>query len=303
MKKTTIEVKAISWFDDNFYQIRYENEAKVEVVDHIPSVTTKLNALAKPYIILWYGDLGTREAQRRRDEAADEGTLLHGAWYCYMNGGAIVYDPFAASIYTKEELDEIFKIYGGQIVTLRTQNQMYNMHKLQRFREIVNPTVVANEVIVYDLECQDAGTVDNIFDIKAGKYAVNGSQPLELQAGRYIVDLKTGKTVGKEARMQVSAYAKIAQKLNYGEIKGSLIVHTQSRNQKGIEGLGVTLLTQEDMAQEYQDYRDIARVWERNFGSQKPVIRQIPSLIAQKIFKGEVDETRKTTVDPRTKKV
>jgi len=48
MEKEILQVKQIEWFDDHFYKIRYVNEAKVELEDYIPSVTTKLGALSKP---------------------------------------------------------------------------------------------------------------------------------------------------------------------------------------------------------------------------------------------------------------
>ena len=34
-----------------------------------------------------------------------------------------------------------------------------------------------------------------------------------------------------------------------------------------------------EINQYYQDYRDIAKVWDRNFGNEKPTIRQIPGII------------------------
>lgn len=275
------KIKAITWFDDRFYKTTKEDGS----VDYIPSVTTKLGALSKPFLTRWYGQLGTREAELRRDEAADKGTRLHHAWYTYMSGGAVIYDNPKVPVYTKEEIEGLYKVYNNQVMVLTRQDEMYNAMKLQKFVDIVKPKVVANEVILYDLDCRDAGTADNIFDIKTGKYPINGSKLVELPEGRYIFDLKSGASIGKEARMQVATYAKMAEKGNFGRIRGTLIGHTQSKTKTGIEGFSVSYQNEEEIEQEYQDYRDIAKVWERNFGNLKPTIREIPSLIS--LTKGE----------------
>lgn len=275
-----IEVKQIDWFDDHFYKIRYENEAKVEIEDYIPSVTTKLGALAKPFLIGWYGDIGTREARFRTTEQADRGSRIHWAWECYTTGGVVIYDSPKTPIYDKEELDKIINASKGNFLILRDQDEMYQIMKLEKFYKILKPISYASESIVYDIENRDAGTMDNLFKINAGEYEVNGSVPLKLDGGFYIFDLKSGNYLGKEARMQVSCYAKCAVSMGLApDIEGALIGHTASKNKKGIEGFSTVHLTKEDIEQEYQDYRDIAKVWERNFGTRKPTIRQIPGII------------------------
>ena len=34
MKENVLDVKQIDWFDDRFYRVRYENDAKVEIEDY-----------------------------------------------------------------------------------------------------------------------------------------------------------------------------------------------------------------------------------------------------------------------------
>jgi len=278
MKKEIREVKQIDWFDDHFYKIRYITEAKVERTDYFPSTTTKLGALNKPFLIQWYGDLGTREALRRRDEASLKGTRVHWAWYTYTTHGAVIYQNPKTPLYTVEEMAELKKKYNNDVCVLTNQEEMYDMMKLERMMDILKPTIIASEVIVYDLANREAGTVDNIFEIEGGEYPVNGKTPLVLPGGKYIFDLKTGKSVGKEARMQIADYAHMST-TQYGNITGGLIGHTQSKNKGGIEGLGLIHLNKTHLKEEYQDYRDIAKVWDRNFGNRKPVVRQIKGLI------------------------
>jgi len=275
-----MEVKQIDWFDDHFYKIRYENEAKVEIEDYIPSVTTKLGALAKPFLMGWYGDIGTREARMRTSEQADRGSRIHWAWECYTTGGVVIYDPIKTPVYTKEEIDEIIKKNNNNYFIIRDQNEMYQVMKLEKFYKALNPLSCISETIVYDIENRNAGTMDNMFSIREGEYEINGSVPLRLGEGFYIFDLKSGNYLGKEARMQVACYSKCAVAMGLvDEVQGALIGHTASNTKKGIEGFSTIHLTQDDIEQEYQDYTDIAKVWERNFGNKKPTIRQIPGII------------------------
>ena len=273
----TLEVKQIDWFDDHFYKIRYINEAKQEIIDYLPSTTTKLSAVSKPFLIRWHGDIGNREATLRRDEAGDRGSRIHWAWHVYITGGAVIYNPPKTPLYTKKEIEELQKKYTETFI-LTNQNEMWDLMKLQKLVQILKPTPVASEVILYDIENREAGTVDNIFDIEAGSYKINGSTPLVLPKGRYIVDLKSGASIG-DGDMQVANYAKMAEKCDYGSIQGTLILHTKSKTKAGIEGLGVSYQDEKMVDQKYQDFRDISRVWERQFGNKKPIVRQIPGLI------------------------
>ncbi len=271
------KIKCIDWFDDHFYKINYINEAKQEIVDYLPSTTTKLSAVAKPFLIRWHGDIGNREAVMRRNEAGERGTRIHYAWATYIIGGAVIYNPPKTPLYTPEEIVELKKKYNNTW-TITNQGEMWDMMKLQKFVQVLKPKPVASEVILYDLENREAGTVDNIFDIEAGSYLINGATPLILPAGRFIFDLKTGASIG-DGDMQVADYAIMAKKTGYGEIKGSLIGHTQAKNKSGIEGFGVSYQNEKQIAEKYQDFRDIARVWERQFGTKKPIVRQIPGII------------------------
>ena len=306
MKKEPIEVKMIEWFDSHFYKIKYLDEAKIECEDYIPSVTTKLGALSKPNLIRWYGDLGTREAELRKNEAANYGMSVHWAWYAITTGGAVIYQPPRGPLYSPDEMAELHKKFKGHYRIMYSQDEMWDVMKLQELLKRLKPEILMSEYIVFDLENKDAGTVDNIFHIKAGTYEINGKTPLKLEEGNYIHDLKTGNYLGKESKMQVATYAKCAEKTTDLEIKGALITHTKSKNRNGIEGLGVTLMTREDIEQEYKDYRDIAAVWDRNFASMKPKVRQIPAIITMESLENEqeapkADGTSKKSPDAKAK--
>lgn len=79
--------------------------------------------------------------------------------------------------------------------------------------------------------------------------------------------------------MQVAAYGSCLMSMGYEDIVGAIIVWTNSKNKSGIEGLGSWHMGLKELQQELDDYRDISKVWERNFGTKKPIIRQIPGFI------------------------
>lgn len=274
-----MQIKSISWFDERYYKITKEDGS----VDYIPSITTKLGAVAKPFLTQWYGDLGTREANLRKLEQGDRGSRLHYAWQIYTTGGAVIFNDYKVPAYTQAEIIEIEKKYGNKIAILPTQDEMYQMTKLERFYKAIQPEDLQSEMIVYDLENRDAGTLDNLLKIKEGEYLINGKTPLKLPAGFYIFDLKTGNYLGKEAQMQVAAYAKCVEKMSICKVVGGLIGHTSATTKTGIEGFATVYLNKEQLEEEYLDYRKVAGIWEKLFADTKPKIRELPSLITIKL--------------------
>jgi hypothetical protein len=280
MEKTPIEVKQIDWFDDHWYRIRYLNEAKVEVEEYYASVTTKLGILAKPHLLRWYGEIGYQEARRKTREAADRGTRIHWAWYTYVQGGAVIYQNPRTPAYTREEIEEIHKRFNNNVWIVENQDEHYDFLKLVEMFKRLDPQIVESERKLFNIEHKEAGTGDNIFGLKEGKYEISGAKPLVLPAGMYLGDLKTGASVTKENLMQISAYVYCAESMGYDTFQGALIYHTQSRIKTGIPGLSVTYLTRDEIEQHYSDFRDISRVWERQSTS-KPIIRQLPCLVTR----------------------
>ena len=319
MALPAVKVKMVQWFDDHFYKVQYTQDQcpackkpkhvyylpatktcdcedpnafgvtrsgtpvptpiPTDIVDYLPSVTTRLGAVAKPFLTMWYGDLGTREAQLRKMEAAERGSRLHHAWETFTKGGLIVWQDERRPNYSWQELQELDKQYEGNIAVLYTQEEMYDMTKLQRFYDAIKPENLVAERTLYSLLGRDAGTCDNAFDVPGGLYKVAGSTLLELPKGRYIFDLKTGKYVGREAKMQVSRYAKMHEEMGLGPIAGALIGHTQATTRSGIEGFQTLYVSRAEIEAFNEDYKHVAHMWDREFGSMKPQIFDIPTLI------------------------
>ena len=269
------EVKQIDWFDSHYYLIQEEGKEPV----FIPSVTSKLNASPKPFLARWRGDIGNREADIRMYDAAHKGSRIHNAWYVYNMGGWVIYNPYERPNYTPEEINDMKGLCNG-LAILTAQEEMYAVYKLQRWVELVEPTFIRSEMIVYSLKLMSAGTMDNCIFIEGGKYMINGAKPLELPKGHYVFDLKSGNSIDEDdAPAQVAAYAVMFTEMTEIEIVGTLIVHTNAKTKTGIEGLATLYRNKEEMKQDFEFYKDVSKVWDRKLSREKPKYFKFPSLI------------------------
>lgn len=265
------------WFDDHFYLIRKEPEPLF-----IPSVTTKLNASPKPFLARWRGDVGNREADLRMNDAQNKGKRIHNAWFIYNTGGWVIYNPYERPNYTPEEINDMRtgQMCNG-LAVLTNQDEMYAIYKLQKWVEAVKPKFIEREKIVYSLNSLNAGTMDNLLFIEQGEYNVNGVNPVRLDTGYYVFDLKTGNSVDEDdAPAQTAIYAEMYTEMTGFEIKGALICHTNAKTKKGIEGLATLHRSKEEMKQDLQYFYDVAKVWQNSkLYREKPKYFQFPSLI------------------------
>lgn len=274
-----VEVKTVEWFDDRYYKI-----IDGKLTDYYPSVTTKLGIVAKPFLAKWRGEIGNREADMRLFEAQERGTRIHAAWETLTLGGLVVFNPPKKPLFIPEQIEEYKKQFNGLVEVIKYQDEQLQISKLKKFLEIVQPKIQSSELTVYSTSNREAGTVDNVMDIKAGEYLVNGRTPLRIPGpgGRYIVDLKTGSTIDDNAFMQTAAYARCYEEMGLGTISGTLILHTGSSIKTGIAGLGVHLRTINEVNEDYKDFRHVSAMWERKHKDDKPETFEIPALITMK---------------------
>ena len=262
-----MKIKQVQWFDDHFYQIGDE---------YYPSVTTKLQVKAKPFLAKWRGDIGNREADKVMMESSERGSRIHYGWYLMTTGGVVLYNPFQSPNFTESKIREFKE--KSEVIVLGNQGEMYDIYKLKRWHEIVNPEVKESELIVYSTKNKDAGQLDKLMYIKEGEYDINGAKPLKLEEGLYVVDLKTGKTVSEDAYLQISAYGSCYMEMTNEKIIGGLIIHTGSTTKKGIEGLATKLRTIDELKVDYSHYRAVAKVYDMT-ESKSPKIFKFPTLI------------------------
>jgi hypothetical protein len=276
-----IEVKLVEWFDNHWYKLGFMKDGMLES-RYIPSVTSKLSIVDKPFLAKWRGDIGNREADTRLFDSQQRGSRIHDAFNRLVNGQGVVFNPWNRKNYSEDDLKALELKYGG-LAVLNYQDEFYQLYKLKLWLDVIKPKILCSEMTVYSLENNDAGTLDLSVHITKGKYHVNGSKTLEIPEGQYIVDLKTGSMVSDEAYLQTAAYLKCAEEMKIGKFEGTIILHTGSKNRGGIEGLGTILRLRDQVEDDYKQYRLAAKLWEWKHKDDQPKIFEMPSILSMSI--------------------
>ena len=152
-------------------QVTEENGFRQYLIgdNYYPSVTTIVGSvIRKPFLEKWRGDVGNREANRRRDEAGQHGKNVHLACGLVMQGVASI--PFDLPALHEEQVDA-FKSW----------------HDLAVDEVLSVEETIANVTYGY------AGTLDERAILKGDKLPT-------------IIDIKTGHFDEDHNRMQTAAY-------------------------------------------------------------------------------------------------
>lgn len=258
-----MKIEKVKYFDQRFYEVLLDNGT----TEYYPSVTTKLGVINKPGLNKWRGDVGNREADMRMFEAGNRGTRIHNAWECYCNNGIVAYEQFEGDV-CSDEAEYI----------MQYQDEYLELMKLVQFDELVKPEIVSSEQIVYSHKHKEAGTLDNLMRIKGGKYMVSGSKALEIPEGLYVTDLKTG-VFTEDAWLQLAAYAAMIKEMQGLDVDGAIVLHTKSTNKGGIKGLSTKLRTKDELLNDYEDFRAVSRLWERQNKNITAIDFQFPKAV------------------------
>lgn len=274
-----VGVKQISYFDDRYYRlVLYDNS-----IVFLPSVTTVLRAVPKPYLATWRGNIGNQEADRVMAIAMDRGSRVHHACYVFATGGGVIYDPheskgMADLNEAARSLRKQFTAAGREYVTVIDQEEMMMALRFQRWMDAVKPEVRGAELGLYSLELGVAGTLDYVHMIESGSYQI-ASKPIKLEkTGLYIQDLKTG-SEDQSYWMQLAAYAKMYELSTGAHVEGALITYLDTQTQTGIQGTKTIYKHWEELQPELDDFMNVKRMWSRVFGSQSPKVFDFPNLL------------------------
>lgn len=296
---------AVSWFDDRYYRIDMEQavsgnfvivkeSGQYKVMDrdipifetrerHVffPSSTTLLGAYPKPRLTRWRGDIGNQAADYAMETAAEKGSSIHHACYTYANNGVVVYQS-PVRVFTQAEIENFKRLYDGNVRVLYSQEQVLCVDRFVRWWNAVKPSLIGSEDTVVSFRHQYAGTCDYILRIEGGLYNINGSTPLRLEAGLYIVDLKSGKNIWDEHTLQLASYVKAFEEDgSVGPFRGALIVHLAAQTRSGIPGVATTLVTREEIEHGFEDFLSVKKIWTRANADSKPRIYELPTLMTQ----------------------
>ncbi len=291
------KIKSVSWFDDRFYRIERGDEAK-----YFPSVTTVLGVTSKPFLMQWVGDIGTREANLRKNEAAESGTRVHHACQSIMDGGLAIFNPRYRPEYTSEQISELREKHDYRLHVIDNQEDWIRIWRFVQWVKVVNPIYIASEVIVYDEKNEVAGSLDYLFYIAPGKYMVNGAKPIEL-GGFTVVDLKSGKILDDDQDIQISKYSSMlnglvkSRDLTFDNVKmpelknmqvtSACILHVQAQTKGGIQGVSTKIVGSEAI-QSNTAYFDnnLLPVWRRRNANKQPKVFDMPIELSMEVNNG-----------------
>jgi hypothetical protein len=275
-----IQIKQVEWFDSRFYKVDLLNNGIPET-RWMPSVTSKLGIIDKPFLAEWRGSIGNREADTRMFESQQRGSRIHDAFNRLVNGQGVAYNPWNHPNYLADELEALKLKFGG-LAVLNYQDEYFQVYKLKKWLDLVKPKILHAEKTVYSLLHNDAGTLDLACYIEGGNYFVNGSKVVFIPSGNYIVDLKTGNNLSDEANLQTACYLKCAEEMGLGKFNGTIILFTGSKNRGGIEGLGTHLRLMPEVEQDYKYYRLASELWMMKHKDDHPKVMELPSLLTLK---------------------
>jgi len=162
-------------FDERYYELDGQ---------YYPSVTYVLD-VAYPTakeLIKWVGDVGNEEAERRKNEAADSGSIIH---------------------------DAIDRLLTGQTIPTMNLNlkEKRCIAAFLDWWETEQPQTISNEYQCLNKRMRYAGTVDWKGRIKSDNYE-----------NVWIIDWKSSKSIHQQQKVQVSAYMLADKQATHGAI-------------------------------------------------------------------------------------
>ena len=167
----------------------------------VPGVTTIISILAKPALIHWAWDLGTKGVDYRkfRDDKADIGSLAHYLIMCYLKK-----ETPDTSDYSKKQIDQA----ENCIISF------FEWEKMHSFEPILIESPLVSEKYKF------GGTPDLLAKIN-GEYC--------------LIDFKTGKGIYvNDMFPQLAAYSHLLQENNY-KITNSRILRIGREESEGFE--------------------------------------------------------------------
>ncbi len=287
MENKKEEIEVISWFDDRFYKIDFDNldpEDKKKYakdkagIDYFKSSTTILGSAPKEWLAHWRGQVGNWEANRIMGEAQEKGSRVHEAISGLINGGQIIFNDPKVPKYDDEEIKELTKDIPALII--KSQQEHLEIYRFAQFCEEVKPKFIATDFVVFSLVHEYAGTLDILAEIEGGKYSINGVKPLEIQKGRYIIDIKTGQEDDLNYPKQLASYmvGYEEREQSTGDIDGGILIYTNAKTKGKIEGLKTVIYTKEELQKHFTGFLNIKKVSDE-YGIDKPKLVLLPSIL------------------------
>jgi len=223
-------MEKIEYFDDRFYKVQNGKETV-----YLPSSTTILNIVAKPWLARWRGDVGNETADYKSHKAALKGSLIHDACHRLWNGETLSVEHFQ-------------------------QDEWVQIMRFQVWYDFLKPVLAQPpELTVYSLSLGYAGTLDFAVRIKKGVYNTGYAEKVKLEEGIYIGDLKTG-TQGEDKNYfrQLASYDHAFESIFGEKPVGAFILHTQASTKQGWK---MIIRNREQLDEDFLSFQHAMYLW------------------------------------------
>lgn len=222
---------------------------------YYPSVTSILSAMpADPFFLQWLGELGNKNAELVRNQAAREGTQVHEGIEKLLKG---------------EKLDWVDE-YGNARYNLNVWKMLL---RFQDFYNTVKPVTLASEMFLYSDKYEYAGTTDFLCQV----FPENTPES-------WLLDFKTSNHVGLSYNLQLSAYGKALEEQK--QIKptrhGVLWLKASTRSKKvdlkrGIcQGEGWQVIFDPDPEKSFEIFQHVYEIYKVLNPKVEPYTRSYP---------------------------
>ena len=237
----------------------------------------------------WRVDVVNQEADRIINEALLKGSNIHYGIETLLNDGVVIYNNPLHPL----KQDNIIKLRKKVERVYEVQSQVVHTEiwRIYTWLKTLNAKEIKSEMTVFSARDLYAGTLDARIKVpESGEYMIAGSSPMKVEAGTYLCDWKTGKSIDTiDYYHQLSAYCKAYEEGNYGDkIDGAFLVHSNARTKSGIEGLQTKFLSMEEVYQYYEQFKAIHKVYLIHNPIPKPTVLEFPEHLTLKDLPKEI---------------
>lgn len=222
----------------------------------VPSTTGILGAIAKPFLIDWYGKHGTAEAKRMSKEAADHGTAVHAACERVANAEYLPTDYYDRPTMSNSvaEYNDWFKAHVSRVVLCETPIAS-RLHQM-------------------------AGTPDLAAVLK-GKIEVRRLggkiETVDMDGETGVLDLKTSTSVGEDFGLQLEGYRRMLREWLGIEATRRLVIHMPRKTPGKLEVVEFEMSTELD---DWRAFLSALVIWHRLFKAKAFAPRNVGRLAA-----------------------
>lgn len=270
----------VEFFDDRFYKVGVPKDIEPAILTaippnfidfygeelsvYLPSYSTIMSEVeTSVWLRKWRERVGEEEAERISGIAKLKGSNIHNAIDKLAQGYAVIYrNPKFENDITLKEIKAFQRKNKCKILLIEEQEEMLQIKNFQSLVEIIKPVILHSEQPVFNFAEGYAGTLDQVWQIPEEKDVTINSKnsPTHLEAGLYVVDIKTGRGINeRKFYCQLGAYMKAHWRKR--EFVGGIVVRLNSSVKSGLSGVKIFKKTAEELEEYYQHFLDIKKVY------------------------------------------